>query len=160
MKAIPKFDVTKQGNFAIWESGCWLPRNQGGFSILVAGPNGEKLPVIFDRTSGIHRYLLPVTLGCMYVGVTVDKQDEENYYLRVTLKKIDKLVRDSTSGKAEMASMDGQVMFDLTTVCNKEQLDNVEVPGFKDFVQAAISKATTEQEEQTLFWGVPRVREQ
>lgn len=158
MKAFPKYDVTKQGNFAMWESGLWLPRTSGGFSVLVAGPNGEKLPVIFDRSSGIHRFLMPITLGCMYATATVEKCGPEDYRIKVSVWRITSMLR-TADNKPEV---DGEVLMEMSKIIKEEELLNpaqLEVPGHKDLICAAIEKARTWEQQQKLFWGVPRVRE-
>lgn len=158
MKAFPKYDVTKQGNFAMWESGLWLPRTSGGFSVLVAGPNGEKLPVIFDRSAGIHRYLMPITLGSMYVTATVEKSGPEEYRTKVCVYRITSLLR-TADNKPEV---EGEVLLEMSKMLTEEELLDpsfLEVPGHKELICAAIEKARTWEQQQRLFWGVPRVRE-
>lgn len=172
----PRIDISAQNNFTIWESGKWNRASAVGRSTLIAGPDGEKLQVIFDRcseedpmkprNSNFH-FLFFANLGQVVATAFIRKATAtEQFYYELDLSRITALRTEPVQGiSVARASMEnlfsltemGAAAFEpmLRRAYNNSQTGYKEA--YYDLIIQAVRKAMTPSADQTLFWGIPRV---
>lgn len=171
----PKIELTDQLNFAGWESGNFNTKFNVGKSVLMAGPNGEKLKVIFDRPAARlptekHHFLFIMEVGNLIAQAFINKVHRINrrpaYKVRVVLSRVTALTTEASQdrqlpiAKTEVRWAYQGEMFSEEEVRSLDYYRNV--VGFseaqKALLKAAVEKALTPREQQRLFWGEPRVK--
>lgn len=164
----PQIELTKQRNFAGWETGYFQPKSQRGHATLFAGPEFEKPQVIFDyaHSKAPYRYLFILTPGFYAASVQLNQLAKGQYNMHLSLLKVNQLFIEQVQGEpVAKAEFDVQYMV-LQTFKNKAEMrclnyaeDYVARAGEKarQFMLAAIDKSLAEQQDQSLFWGAPRV---
>jgi hypothetical protein len=172
----PRIDLTDKGSHAIWESGRWNQEQALGRSTLIAGPDGEKLSVVFDsdpKKTNFH-YLFFANPQQVVANAFVRAQRVEGYTLPgafssykydLELLRIDTLTNEIVQGASvpratystlwtlrQFGSADFEEMVDRSY--NDSRIGYKRV--YRDLVLEAIRKALTPAEDQRLFWGIPR----
>lgn len=162
-------ELTPKLHFASWEGGGYTSTKDLGQAVLVASPEGLKLPVLYDRgpkvpTSPYH-YLFVVDVNFILAQVSLAKKSETGEITAtVSLSRITSLSTEQVQGKA-VAKANTDVLFATRQVFPTEESllaldyfdsDSVHKDQYKQLLSAAVKKALTSRASQKLFWGVPR----
>lgn len=165
----PIIELSDTNRFVVWESGFWNQDKNFGTGVLVAGPNGEELPVIFDRdpTKGLKHGLMLAEVGGFLVGAFVRVTDKT--FVQIEVMKISGLNTPVVGGeitpKADTKNLYiGRMTIPPDTSLNEQQISKIlaklpkmaELPQAKRLVKLAIKKALTPLDEQGIFYGIPR----
>lgn len=171
----PKIELTEQMNFAGWESGYYNPKYNVGNAVLIAGPEGEKLKVIFDRPASRlvyekHHFLFIMGVGNLIAQAVVNKVHRHGgkpkYRVRLALNRVSALTTETVQDQ-QLPTADTTLLWAYQGEHESHQdvmrLDYYsKVVGFseahKALLQAALEKAFTPRDQQRLFWGEPRVK--
>lgn len=171
----PRIDLTAQGSHAIWESGRWDAEKAVGRSTVIAGPEGEKLNVVYDsdpNKTNFH-YLFFANPGQIIANAFVREIKDptaiigsfKKYKYDLELLRIEALTNDIIQGesvpKAQYAPL--WTLKKFGTYPCKDMVDASYNssrlgyrPVYRDLILAAVEKAFTSAQHQELFWGIPR----
>lgn len=162
----PRIDISAKQRFTIWESGNWNDKENIGRATLVAGPDGERLPVIFDTNPEkyVFQYLFFADVDQVVAMVFVRNRGEHFQY-DISMSKIVNLTTKNVQGNpvahANMESLfklkeSGSADFIpmLERAYNKDRMGYKET--YAELLKQAVTKAFTKAQEQHLFWGVSR----
>lgn len=158
-------EITKSSSFAGWEGGSFNPNMNLGSSVLLAGPDAEKLSVIYDvdPKRSKNQFLLPLHPGCLVATAQVNRTKHLTL-VRVALKRVARLHTPNIQGHAVPAA-DYEPIWMCQVNSEDDELQvlkgyNQSVLGYRDefkaFMSAAVDKARTPRDQQVLFWGDPR----
>jgi hypothetical protein len=166
----PIFDISKSNGFTVWESGCWNEEQHFGSGVLVAGPDGGKLNVIYDRdaTRGLKHALFYAGIGELLIGSYV-KDKGRKQVVDIEVVRINGLTTETVQGKP-VPRYTGESLFlsrrlveglfkDTEKVIEelvKQVPDLPTIPDLKEIVSLAIQKSVTPPDQQRMFYGVPR----
>lgn len=164
----PIFSLSKQNNFTVWEAGHWNRKAQTGFSVLVAGPNCERLKIIYDRdpTTTAKPALFFADVGNILVGSNIRLSAEKTWQLTAEVLKIESLQTEFVQGSPVPRATTSIIDVSRVVVPDPTDLDSVlstlnypePMLKYQEIVRASILKSTCPQSEQRIFWGVPRTR--
>lgn len=161
----PKFDISAKNSFTVWESGRFNDRQGFGTSVLVADTDSGPLQVIYDKdpTKVANQFLFYANVGNLLAGSYV-KQTGNEWVFNIELLRIDNLITTSIQGHA-VPKAETSVLF----MCRKMVDDAFDtdkilsdfiqpesLPHSRELLVQAIQKSLTVQEQQKLFYGVPR----
>lgn len=166
----PKFHISNSKSFTVWETGCWYPNRKNGSAIIVAGPQGEKLQVIYDadplRTPMPALFFAEV--GQVLAGARV-RQNGNMLTYHLDLLRIKSLVVKQVQGRPVPTAPDPDILYmsqkqtRVDTPIDKileDVPDLPSLPNARELMYLAIEKAQTPLESQRVFYGIPRATEQ
>jgi hypothetical protein len=165
----PRIELSDKGNPTIWESGSWQKPQGIGRGCLVAGPEGEKLQVIFDKNPQTANFQYLFFANPTQVIATAFVRDVPPGQLKydLTLCRLKALTTDIVQGEGVLKA-EFDTLWTLKQIVPKatqvhqlveasylpSRLGYKEV--YKELILAAVEKATTPASRQKLFWGTPR----
>lgn len=164
----PFFDISKSNGFTVWESGCWNEDKHFGYGILVAGPDGSPLQVIYDRdpTRNLKHALFYATAGILIAGCySKRKGNKRSFDLEVI--QIVGLNTAIVQGHPVPRYTDKKLflsrkLVDIDTPIQEliaEAPDLPSIPNLKELLELAVVKSLTPSSQQRIFYGVPRERQ-
>lgn len=160
-------ELTNSKNFAAWEGGAFNPQLHRGDTVLLAGPDGEKLNVIFnsDVTKRLKHALYVLETGHLVAEAHINRTRNRTYKVRINLSKITRLYTETIQGhpvpKADMETI-WMCQRDFATADEMLELKDYKPSelGYREeyhlLMKAALEKALVNKEEQRVFWGNPR----
>jgi hypothetical protein len=172
-----RLDLTKTNRFAIWESGGWdsSKKNRNsifGTSVIIAGPEGERLKIAFDTNprENITQCAFFAEIGQIVAACYVELPPEVNdnsqeRLISLELARIQQLTTDLIQGEAraipklqtlwvhrQPVSLKDALhvadSYDLTKEGHKED--------YRNLLRVSIEKAITPLNSQRFFWAIPR----
>lgn len=167
----PMLDISAKNSFTVWESGRWNEDKGYGSSILVAGPDSEPLPVIFERepTQNVPHCLFYANVGCILAGSYVKHVPDQNRWLfTLEMVKIESLYTQQVQGHPvpritdtvlytkRVLVLDPNDTFELLKGFEQPQ----SLPHSRELMELAIQKSLLPAAEQRMFYGVARIREE
>jgi hypothetical protein len=160
-------EQTQSLSYAMWEEGGLNPLVGNGYATLVAGPNGEKLKVIYDKNPQKNRAhnLYVLDIGHLVSKARIRHLSDKTVGVDLHLLKVDMLYSENVQGhpvpKARVTPI-----WSMKTVAPHDDVDRVlkeynsdtlgYAPEVKELLAATLTKAMTPFEEQKMFWGIPR----
>ena len=180
MKA--SFSISKTGSFTVWESGQLDSKGTRGYAITVAGPGGEKLESIFDRspdTSNRHALFFAdvgtVLCGCNFFPVSTEASVygaglptpgiSEGFKFILELQEIDHLFTENVQGRAvpryratPLIVVRGSApeLSELAEFMKRCISAQSQYQQYEEMFDAPIAKALPAREHQKMFWGIAR----
>jgi hypothetical protein len=165
----PRIDISNQNNLTIWESGRWNEKQNVGRAILVAGPEGEKLNVVYecDPTGATnYHYLFFANAEQIVASAYIKKLDDNRYKYDLELSSIVSLTTNAIQGES-VASAKLKSLWTLKQIGKDTNfsplIDKSYTPdrlgfrkAYRDLLMSTVQKALTPSEKQKLFWGIPR----
>lgn len=165
----PRIELSDKGNPTVWESGSWQSSAGIGRGCLIAGPEGEKLKVIFDKNPQTANFQFLFFANPNQVIATAFVRDvppgQTKYDL--TLSRIKALTSDIVQGESVLKA-ELETLWTLKQIVSKntqvhQLVEASYLPNrigykdvYKELILAAVDKAMTPSTRQKLFWGVPR----
>jgi hypothetical protein len=165
----PRIELSDKGNPTIWESGSWQKPTGIGRGCLIAGPNGEKLQVIFDKNPQTANFQFLFFANPEQVIATAFVRDVPPNQMKydLTLSRIKALTSDIVQGESVLKA-ELETLWTLKQIVPKhtqvhQLIESSYLPNrigykdvYKDLILAAVDKAMTPSTRQKLFWGIPR----
>jgi hypothetical protein len=165
----PRIELSDKGNPTIWESGSWQKPQGIGRGCLIAGPEGEKLQVIFDKNpqTANFQYLFFANPNQVIATAFVKDVPPNQIKYDLTLSRIKALTSDIVQGesvlKAELETLWTLKQIVPKTTQVHQLVEASYLPSrigyknvYKEIMLAAVEKAMTPSAHQKLFWGTPR----
>lgn len=168
-------EFTRNGNFAVWESGSFSSESQKGWSVLAASADGKKLPTLFARNPAQSRnhFLFKIDIGFLAVVANIKPWTSNDLVtVKIVVAYFSSLASKPTPGKTKDMFVDyaTQTIWSESFIAAKSQVEtkarelSVEITDkdqetlnrIYEMVQASVVKALTLPEKQQLFWGVLR----
>lgn len=166
----PRIDISKTSRFIIWEGGGWdgkkKQRQPSGSAIIVAGPDGEKLPICFDVNPTMYstQCAFYANINQMLVAAYVTSEGM-SFNITIELARIEELTTDLVQGEAvakpklktlwvhrELVApaevYEVYRKYDPTKDGNRLEYQNL--------IEVAVNKACTPLDQQSFFWAIPR----
>jgi hypothetical protein len=166
----PHIELTKQGNFAGWETGQFNPRTRAGTSVLFAEPDFGKPKVVYDYShqSTTYKYLFILNPGYHTARVQINALSKDHYRLHLSLLQINELYAEQVQGHP-VPKADFKTNFMVLKIFKSyDEMMSMKFfeahaanygPKAVEFLKAAMEKAMAPAQEQKLFWGVPRTNQ-
>lgn len=172
-----RLDLTKTNRFTVWESGGWdaTRRPPFGNSVIVAGPDGEKMKIAFDTnpreniTQCAFFAEIGQTLAACYITSTSGEKDA-GLNVTMELARIQLLSTELVQGEARPVTK-----LQTLWVHKELVLSDLSLPGvvlnydirkdghrleYQTLLSVALEKALTPLSEQRFFWAIPRTPNQ
>lgn len=167
----PRIDLSKNSRFTIWEAGGWNESKGFGSGLVVAGPNGEKLPVIYDINprANLHQCCFVAEVGQVLVEAYIKKADTpidgRDLIVSLEIARIEsittQLVQGNAQPKVNLKTL--WVHRAMATAKTAEAISDDYAADadfykeeFHDLLELVIEKALTKPNSQRIFWGIPR----
>jgi hypothetical protein len=164
----PRIDLGRTSRFIIWEGGGWDGKKKipSGTAIIVAGPDGEKLPICFDVNPKMYAtqcaFFANVgqTLAAAYVTPSGTQ-----FNVSLELARIEALTTDLVQGEAKVRPVLKTLWVhqelvdptDIYEVFNRyDPTKDSHRPEYQNLIKVAVNKSCTPLDQQSFFWAIPR----
>jgi hypothetical protein len=166
----PKFDISNKNGFTVWESGFLNTAKRIGSSIIVADSLCQPCKVIYDKnpTSNLNQFLFYANPGMLLASSFVRLNSDNTVSTQLELAEIKTMTTTTIQGELQPVGEIATLFLVLksfdsieTAKSTHEDYKNVEnFDGAKyNLLKLAVEKSFTERDQQRLFWGIPRERE-
>ncbi len=165
----PKFEISKNNDFTVWESGRLNLDKNIGSSIIVANEDYQPCQVIYDKNNeSLHQYLFHAKPG-MILASSYLTMANGVFSLQLELAKINEIYTTTVQGQlVPSANIDNIYIskrnFDTLTGVSSA-LDSYKADPYysevkNNLLSLALEKSITPGSSQKLFYGIPRVKQE
>lgn len=166
----PKFDISNKNSFTVWESGFLNPTANVGSGILVASFDAKPCQVIYDKNPvrNLHQFLFYAQPGMLIASAFI-KLSPSTVSVNLELAEIVSMTTTKIQGEVSPVGEIKTIYLNLSThpslkdarqaIKAYESTANAD-DGKRNLLNLALEKALTLREDQKLFWGIPRVKEE
>lgn len=169
MKA--RVDLSNSNRFTVWESGGWAEAKGFGSAVIVAGPQGEKLPVIYDVNpqQNVHQCCFMAEIGNILCESYIKKADQpvdgKDLILSLELARIDTVTTALVQGVAQprltlKTLWVHREMATRATAMQVAESYTQDTEFYRDeylnLVKLAIEKSLLPGPKQRFFWAIER----
>ncbi len=167
----PKFDISNKNGFTVWESGFLnIPKNIGS-SIIVADALCQPCKVIYDKNpaSSLHQFLFYANPGMLLASSFVRINSDKTLSVQLELAEIKAMTTTTIQGDIQPVGEIATIFLNLKNFDSFGDAqfvyeDYKSVANFSEerynLLKLAVEKSLTKREDQRLFWGIPREKEE